>query len=175
VIALDTMTIIWGIKSQGAKAGNPKQRDLREMRCRARILLDVLESEAQMVIIPTIALAEVLLGVEEKMHVQFIDTIQKRFYCPPFNLPASALAAKLWQLHHKLPAQEQIARTTIKADIQIIATAAAHGAKQFYSHDKKARKVAELAGMVGVDLPLRHPDMHIDAEIRTECGLDEDG
>jgi predicted nucleic acid-binding protein len=174
VTALDAMVMIWGLKSQGAKVGNPKQRDLREMRYRARVLLDMLEGEQQAVMFPTIALAEVLVGVDEKMHSQFIDTIQKTFYCPPFTLPASALAAKLWQANHRRPEGERMSRTTIKADVLIIATAAVHGAKRFYSHDKKARTIAELAGMQALDLPLRHHDMHVDAELRKEFGLDND-
>jgi hypothetical protein len=84
------------------------------------------------------------------------------------NLPASALAAKLWLSGRRLPPEEQLTRATLKADVQIIATAAVHGAKRFYSHDKRARKIAELAGLEGLDLPVRHPDMHIDAEIRKE-------
>ena len=140
--ALDTMTIIWGLKVSGGRRGNPKQPGLSDMRLRARILLEMLEGEA--ILLSTVALAEVLVGVDEKMHQKFIATVQEKFFCPPFNLPACALAAKLWLSNHKLTPEEQSTRSTLKADVQIIATAAVHGAKRFYSHDKKARKLVPL-------------------------------
>src|SRR5262249_14858932 len=118
--------IIWGIKAIGARRGNPKQKGVSDMRLRARILLELLEAEQQAILFPTIALAEVLIRVDENVQQQFIATIQEKFYCPPFNLPASALAAKLWLSNHKLPEPEQITRQTLKADVQIIATAAVH-------------------------------------------------
>jgi hypothetical protein len=108
-----------------------------------------------------------------QIHQQFIATVQQKFYCPAFTIPASALAARLWLSHQKLAPSEQLARTTLKADVQIIATAAVHGAKRFFSNDKKARKLAEIAGMQALDLPLRHPDMHTDAEIRKQFAQEE--
>jgi predicted nucleic acid-binding protein len=158
------MTIIWGLKVSGARRGNPKQPGLSDLRFRARVLLEMLEEEGQAILFSTVSLAEVLVRVDEKMHEQFIATVQQKFYCPPFNLPASALAAKLWLSHRKLAPEDQVTRATLKADVQIIATAAVHGAKRFYTHDKKARKLAEIAGMEELDLPTRHPDMNVDAK-----------
>ena len=84
--ALDTMTIIWGLKVSGARRGNPKQADLSNMRVRARILLDMLEGEGQAILLATVALAEVLVRVDENMHPQFISVVQQKFYCPPFTV-----------------------------------------------------------------------------------------
>ncbi len=86
--ALDTMTIIWGLKVSGARRGNPKQPGLSDLRFRARFLLEMLEEEGQAILFSTVSLAEVLVRVDEKMHEQFIATVQQKFYCPPFNLPA---------------------------------------------------------------------------------------
>ena len=181
--ALDSMTIIWGLKISGGRRGNPTQPGLGDLRVRARILLEMLEEEkpVQKILFSTVALAEVLVRVDEKNQQQFIDKAQEKFFCPSFDLPASALAAKLWLINHKLPSDEQISRLTLKADIQIIATAAVHGAKRFYTYDKKARKLADAAGelfggangMKGFDLPTKHPDMNVDADIRAELAKDE--
>jgi hypothetical protein len=70
VTGLDTMTIIWGLKAFGARRGNLKQASLADLRCRARILLEMLNEEGQAVLLPTVALAELLVGVEEKVHQQ---------------------------------------------------------------------------------------------------------
>jgi predicted nucleic acid-binding protein len=162
------MTIIWGLKVSGGRAGNPRQPGLSDLRIRAKILLEILESDAQMVLLPTVALSEILIRVPEAKHQEFLATAQKMFYCPSFDLPASAVAAKLWLANRNLPPEDQLKRATLKADVQIIATAAVHGATRFYSNDKKARKLAEIANMEAFDLPMRHPDMHVDAEIRRE-------
>lgn len=106
--------------------------------------------------------------IEEAKHQHFLEIVQKKFFCASFDLPASALAAKLWLINHKLPTEDKIARATLKADVQIIATAVVHGATTFYSNDKKARKLAEVAKLKGLDLPERHPDMHVDAELRKQ-------
>jgi predicted nucleic acid-binding protein len=159
------MTVIWGFKATGSRRGNPKQKDLPEMQRRARILIDVLEKENQMVILPAIALAEVLIGVEEKHHDQFISEIQKHFFCPPFDVHASAFAAKLWIGHSGLAKSLHIKRETLKADVQIVATAIVAGATRFYTHDEKLRKLSASAGLPADDLPTHHQsDMFFEQE-----------
>ncbi len=64
IVALDTMTLIWGIRSSVAKPGNPRQTDLAEMQCRSRILIDMLQEDKKTLIIPTIAVSELLIGVD---------------------------------------------------------------------------------------------------------------
>jgi len=53
----------------------------------------------------------------------------------------------------------------------IVATAKIAGAREFYSHDRKCRTLANLAGMVGKELPQNHPDMFKDKDFRREFGL----
>ena len=61
---------------------------------------------------------------------------------------------------------EQIARTTLKADVMIVATAKVAGAAAFYSDESKCRRLADMAGMEGRELPTRHPHMFRDAELK---------
>src|SRR5713226_2700021 len=100
-VALDTMTLIWGIRSAAAKAGNPRQTNLAEMQCRSRILIDMLQEDRKKVIIPCVAVSELLIGVELSQHVNFIAALQQNFFCPPYDIRACQLAAKLYLEHKK--------------------------------------------------------------------------
>jgi hypothetical protein len=172
-VALDTMTLIWGIQSAIYRSGNPRQRNLAEMQRRSVILLDLLEEEKETILVPCVAVAELLVGVDLGNHAAFLAEVQRRFFCPPFDLPASELAARLWIRHRELPKGEQIARNVLKSDVMIVATAKVAGAKKFYSSDPKCRALADLAGMTGNDLPLNHPDMFRDQEINRRLNLNE--
>ena len=76
------------------------------------------------------------------------------------------VGADLWLKHRQLPRDDQIPRQTLKSDVLIIATAVVAGATVYYSHDEKARALADLAGMRGEDLPTHHPNLFRDAEIK---------
>ncbi len=170
-VATDTMTLIWGIKKPGNKPGNPRQTNLAEMQCRAHILFDILARKKETIVIPSVSVAEFLVGVAPADHASFLAELQKQFYCPAFDLPASELAACVWLEHRKLDPAEQISRSVLKSDVMIIATAKMSGAHAFYSNDPKCRKLANLAKMVGEDLPKNHDDIFMDHEFRKQFGL----
>jgi predicted nucleic acid-binding protein len=166
-VALDTMTLIWGLQ----RGGNPSQSDLHEMQFRATVLIEALQQAKDKIIIPCVAVAELLVGVDPADHANFIAVIQKNFFCPPFDIRASELAAKLHLEHKKLPVEDRQSRKTLKSDAMIVATAKAAGASAFYSHDPKCRKMASLLGIVPKELPTRHPDMFRNNELRKQFGL----
>ena len=143
-----------------------------EMQRRSLILLDLLQERKEKIIVPTVMVSELLLGVEPKFHGDYIAELQRRFFCPPYDLRAAALAAELWLYHRGLPKEEQVQRSVLRADVMIIATAKVSGATEFYSHDGKCRKLATKAGMTALDLPLNHPNMFRDAEIRCDLNLE---
>jgi predicted nucleic acid-binding protein len=165
-VALDTNTLIWGLQSADSRGGNPRQKNLKEMQQRSRILLSILEEGGETIIVPTVMVAELLIKVEVASHSRFLATLQGRFFIPPFDLRACALAADLWIRHRGLARDEQIQRTTLKADVLIVATAKVAGAKLIYSNDPKFRKLAESAPIKAEDLPVKHPDMFRDRELR---------
>lgn len=109
--------------------------------------------------------AELLVKVELARHGDFIAALQERFFCPPFDLRCSSLAAELWQFHAGLSKADRLERNVLKADVMIIATAKVAGASVFYSHDGRCRKLAEKTRMRAEDLPSHHPDMYRDAEV----------
>ena len=83
-----------------------------------------------------------------------------------------SLAAKLWLDHRGLPKGEQIERVVLKVDIMIVATAKAAGAKTFFSHEPKVRRLVESAGMQARDLPTHSEDLFIDAKSRRGTNLE---
>jgi hypothetical protein len=128
----------------------------------------VLEEQKEKIVVPTVMVSELLLGVDPKRHGDYVAALQQRFFCPPYDLRAAALAAELWLHHRGLPKDQQMQRSVLKADVMIVATAKVAGAAVFYSHDGKCRSLANRAGMSGQDLPVNHPDMFRDREIKGE-------
>src|SRR5205807_7599772 len=98
------------------------------MQQRAVILLDELEEKKERIIIPSIAVSELLIKVPGAGHGKYLAELQKRFFVPLFDLHAAALAATRWQRHRELPKDEQISRQTLKSDVMIVATAKIAGA-----------------------------------------------
>jgi predicted nucleic acid-binding protein len=140
---------------------------VKDLRVRARILLDTLDERDDRIVIPSIVVAEYLAGVPLEQRRQSLAEIQDRFYCPPFDAVSAILAADLFVRRTELPEVERTKeRVVIKADIQIVATAKTHGTSVLYSHDHRLRALAESVGIKAFDLPLRHPNMFVDRELR---------
>lgn len=145
LVTIDTMTLIWGIQRKGPK----------ELLTRTKWLFQQLEDHNAQVIVPSVALSEFLVPVATKSKSAIAQRMADRFIVAPFDLPAALIAAKLFGNSKKnLPDTPPAGtRNILKADTMIVATAAAHGATQFFSHDGKCRKLATAAGMTANDLP----------------------
>jgi hypothetical protein len=165
-VALDTMVLIWALRKD-PKKGKLTDHDAEMLR-RSRILLRDLDEKKQIVILPAVAVAELLCPIDPKEHGKFIAVLTQRFFCPPFDIRAASLAAELWQYHRGLPATEQISRTVLKADVLIISSAKVGGASTFYSHDAKCRKLAAHAGLKARDLPTHSENLFVNVEIDVE-------
>jgi predicted nucleic acid-binding protein len=152
------MVLIWGI--QEARTGaTPAGQDVPEMRRRAEILLEELFERKEKIVVPSVMVAELLVKIDSSKHGEFVAALQERFFCPPLDLRASAVAAELLQKYRPPPEAEHHARSIVKADVFIVATAKVAGATVFHSHDPKCRKIAELAGMEAKDLPVNPQSM----------------
>ncbi|HEX8912676.1 MAG TPA: PIN domain-containing protein [Humisphaera sp.] len=166
-VALDTQTIIYLFgPSEPGPAPSEETRDLWR---RAAILIDELEGEEAEIIVPSIVAAELLVKIDPAEHGAFLAKLKERFFIPAFDLRASEIAATLWHKHAKLPKEERQERKLLKADVLIIATAKAAGADAFYTHDAKARKVAQFV-MNAFDLPQNSTDMFVDHASRQVGG-----
>ncbi len=162
------MTLIWGLKRARRRKPQEDPAATLDLQRRSRILLQTLDQQKAKIFVPTVAVAELLTGIRSEDHGRFIAELQKRFFCPPLDLRASALAAQIWQKYRSLPSRDPLQRDVLKADVLIIAIAKAAGATVFYSHDKNCQKLAVLATMTARDLPTHSEDMFIDLESRQE-------
>ncbi len=166
-VALDTMVLIWGLRRTNPKAGSVNA-SVADLQRRSRILIRDLEEKKETIVIPTVEVAELLVPIPSSEHGNFIAKLSERFFCPPFDLRAAAVAADLWQYHRQLPADEQIERRVLKADVLIIATSKVAGVNLFFSHDAKCRKLAEKAGLKGRDLPTHSENLFTNVDISGE-------
>lgn len=165
-VALDAHVLIWalpfGISDRTKKK---KQNDhLREMQRRSAILIKELERDKQIVIVPLVSVAEFLVGIRQEHHASVIAQFHSRFICPPFDIRACALAAKLEQTHRGFPKSEQVERKHLRADAMIVATAKVNGASKFYSHEAACRRMAQEANMIAEDLPTHPSDLFTQIE-----------
>lgn len=147
--------------------GLNEQRE--ELRIRAVRLLDELDHDGVTVILPTVAIAELLVPVPASDTGKLIKELTRRFVCATFDLQAAAIAATIWAEHKKLPRDQQYKdRTALKADAMIVACAKAAGASVFYSHDRGSRAIAKIV-MDTEDLPTRAENLEqifVESDIR---------
>lgn len=165
IVAVDTHCVTWGMRP-------PKADDsdhTKEMRGRARILFQILDDEKARIVLPCIAIAELLVPVSKADRSRFLKVLNEKFICASFDVPATELAAELWEHHRSFPKDAQYQdRPLLKSDLLVIASAKAHGASVLYTHDRRCRSIAAQF-MDSKDLPKRHPDMFLDMELK---GLD---
>jgi hypothetical protein len=134
---------------------------------RSKLLLHKLARQKAIVVLPTVAISELLVPVPEADKGALIAGLTGMFVCPAFDLKAAAIAADLWLRHKQAPKDQQYGkRQILRADIMIVASALAAGATEFYSHDRKLLALARLV-MTAHDLPTNDPeDMFLKDDIR---------
>lgn len=164
IVGIDAMILVYAGKVPSNDAPLP------DLAIRARRLLDRLATDEATVVLPTVAIAELLVPVPKAESGLLIRELSDQFFCRNFDLPAAAIAADLWSLHKKLPKDQRYSnRHVLKADAMIIACAKAAGATVFYSNDKDCRKLAGLV-MDAEGLPTQPRDLEeqfVDSDIRS--------
>jgi len=166
IAGIDSMVLIYAGKVPRNQSA--LSRKDAELSVRAKILLRELSDKKATIVLPTIAIAELLVPVPSGQKSQLLSELQKVFACRPFDLPATAIAADLWSRYKQLPQDQQYeSRDILKSDAMIVATAKAAGATVFYSHDGRCRKMASLV-MVSRDLPKKGTTLFVENEVRNE-------
>jgi hypothetical protein len=165
IVGIDSQILIYAgiVPSKGAT----RCADFDELRVRSNLLLHMIAQKKGTILLPTVAISELLIPVPKAHKGALIAVLQQRFLCPPFDLQAASIAADLLAEHEKLPQDQQYdKRHIVRADAMIIASLRAAGATEFYSHDKKCRTLANLV-MTARDLPTYDPeDMFLKDDIR---------
>lgn len=163
IVGIDTMVLIYaGVVP--AKDGAQIDQDLT---VRAKILLHMMQRQSATIVLPSVAVAELLVPIPTAKHGAFLSNLQTYFLCPAFDLKAASIAADLFAEHSKLERTERYTnRQTLKADVLIIATAKSAGATKFYTHETPCRRLASKV-MNAYALPDRDPgDMFLADDIR---------
>lgn len=162
MIGIDSMVLIYaGVVPR--KPGKTTEAS-RELQIRSKILLHMCRKD--IIVLPTIAISEVLAPVPTNQRGALLSELAQLYLCSPFDLRAADIAAGILSEYKKSPGGSQYKRHVLRADAMIVATAKSAGAKDFYSHDKKCRALADLV-MTGRDLPTRDPNnMFLEHELR---------
>lgn len=134
IVAIDTHTLIWGIRQVGSEEQNKK----------AKWLFARLDEDGAQVIVPAVALSEYLTPIPFDLHKRTIASISGEFLVAPFDIRCASLAAHLFNAgRHVRPMGLPDARKSLRADCLIVATAAMHGARVIYSDDSNLRSLAK--------------------------------
>lgn len=131
-----------------------------ELGIRAKMLLHRLHREKATILLPTIAVAELLVPIPKAKHGDVLAVLEKHFVCSPFSLHAAAIAAELWARKKSNPTVgHKGSRIVVKADAQILGTLIAGGATEFYTHDQNCPKLILASDPIEVyDLPANDPE-----------------
>lgn len=163
MIGIDSMILVYaGLVPRRSSKSSEK---LEELAVRSKLLLHMRRED--IIVLPTIAISEVLVPVAAAERGILLTELSSRFLCASFDLRAAATAADLWSQHKRVPSELQYKnRHVLRADTMIVAAAKSAGATEFYSHDRRCRALADII-MMGCDLPTRDPDdMFIVNDIR---------
>lgn len=128
---VDTQVLIWGIKRQST----PNRVAMIE---RAEFFIEECRRTKTIIMIPSVVLAEFLAGYSAIDRPEIEKRVAANFFIAPFDAPAAAIAADIWSKkaeRQRVQAALGTTRETIKADIQIVATAIAHKARRLLSED----------------------------------------
>lgn len=149
--AIDTAALIWGVRQKG-------EPDKLE---RGQWLFRELEDINARIIVPSVVVAEYLVPVDSERRKSVVASLSERFIIHSFDVHCAVIAAELHGLGDaQRPKGTEDRRKCLKADCMIIATAFAHKADRFYSHDKDCRNFAEtLSGWEVRDLPPHAPTL----------------
>ena len=143
LVCLDTQIIQWGVLKSIV---NPAQQHLVS---RSTALVNLLEKNGDSVILPSIALGELLVPIPQDRQGEVLKRLRRNWMIADFD---SLAALKFAQMRHGRPTSEALSelqktnpsasRVELIADTLIAATALAHNASIFYTNDQRFRTVA---------------------------------
>lgn len=140
LVCLDTQILIWGIQGYS-------RLSQQDMIPKAQAFIRHLEDQKHHVMIPSVVVAELLLGIPHDQHVAVLGQFRRNFMIYPFDLEAAMHYAKIWGTLKSASVDEaQIKRGTLRSEVRtdcmIVATAAARGAACIYSNDDDIHEIA---------------------------------
>ena len=156
--AFDASVLIY-VFDEGAKPPLDPSTGKPVTRCKNRVdyLIDTLQRDSQTIVVPTPALAEVLVyaqeGAPERLRIM---NASKHFRVTPFDERAAVEFAAV-QAARGASKKAGVSRSKVKFDDQIVAIAAVAGATIIYSDDPDIKRLAagrmEVKGIADLPLP----------------------
>lgn len=160
IVGIDSNILIYAGVVPRSPTSSGKSAEQKDLTRRAKILLHDLRAET--VVLPTVAIAEILVPVEPSKHGLLITALKEMFVCADFGERAASIAADLWAQYNNIPPDRKYEdRYALRADVKIIATAKAVGAATFYTNDDNCRALASRI-MTAKGLPGHSEDLFID-------------
>jgi hypothetical protein len=169
IVGVDSQVVIYAGVVPKNVTESAKSAQYAELSRRAKMLLHNLRSER--VVLPLIAISELLVPVPVSKHGLLIAALKELFVCTEFGERAASIAADIWARYKNVPSDRRYDdRHVMRADVKIIASAKAAGATRFYSHDHNCRTLAGLV-MTASDLPKQPNELFFDQMLAE--GLEE--
>jgi predicted nucleic acid-binding protein len=149
VLAIDTMVLIWGLESSGS-------RDLLK---RTNWLFTELDRAKARVLVSSISVAEFLVRVPPELHPRTLAELSSRFDIAAFDARCAPLAAALRAGAREKGQPAPGDRRVVSSDAMIVASVKFAGATRLYSADEGCRRMADAAGLRGLDIPTIGPSL----------------
>lgn len=149
-VCFDTNFVIWGFKrdaTPGQEANIP----------RVHHLLNTFTEKKDIVIIPSLVLAEVLLGFPPERRDEFTRSLRSQVVIMPFDVKAASHFARLMDSRSMAsPLPDGYTRQMLKTDRMIAAVAIANQCDCIYSNDKNLKQFVEkvIPVLTTDDIPL---------------------
>lgn len=155
MICFDTMILIWGVQG-AARAGQEVMID------RTRRYIHSLAKTNERIMVPTPALAEYLQHFDDSERRRQLELLQRHFFIASFDLPAAYLAAGLARKATGTERPAAVSRQALKTDLQIIATAAVHGATRIVTDERQHFETLASGKVPVIDVPDVHEQQPLD-------------
>ncbi|MGB2926683.1 MAG: type II toxin-antitoxin system VapC family toxin [Limnothrix sp.] len=136
VICLDTNILVWGVQKQSSSNRKDKIPQAKQ-------LIATLQANKNSVIIPTVVLAELLMGCQQIYKSKVLNDLEHFSKIVPFDAAAAYIYSELsdekWGVRQEL----KIQREKMKFDMMVVATAISQKAECIYAGDDDIFKIVE--------------------------------
>lgn len=167
LVCFDSDVLVWGVLGR-------EQAGFEEMLTRVPAFIRQLDDEGRRILVPSVVVAELLLGLPTERHPKFLEAMSRNFFVAPFDVSAATAFAELWQqrrtdgtvksLQNATPRRT---KTELKADAMVIATAISRSATEIYSHDQGLKAMAgSRIRVFSIPRVERQPDLFPDRALK---------
>lgn len=171
IICFDTSILIpWFMPIEQAKDELEKNKILR-----IKKFLKTLSKDTETLIIPAVALAEVLAGFSKESKPNITEQLKSKFKIISFDIKCAFLAANIFEDHYetikkdlKEEQKDKFDKQKVKVDFQIIATAQSINADILYTEDNgMLRTSSRIGGLLTRNIPEVEEQKVLELKLKT--------